>query len=147
MNIQENKQLVMEGYKLFQSGDIQKLLDLYHENAEWVGPESEYVPFAGCFHGRTGIADFFSKLDSCVQALHMEPKRMIAEGDTVVVIGDSTWQTRNTGRQYDNPWVHIFTLRDGKVERFEGMWDTAPAEHALHPELMAGQGISQPLRH
>ncbi|HEY1151518.1 MAG TPA: nuclear transport factor 2 family protein [Pseudoduganella sp.] len=147
MNIQENKQRVMEGYKLFQAGDIQNLLGLYHENAEWLGPESEHVPFSGNFHGRAGIAEFFRKLDASVQPLHMEPRRMIAEGDTVVVIGDSTWLARNTGRQYDNPFVHIFTLRDGMVERFEGMWDTGPAERALSPELPLGQDLGKPLHH
>lgn len=147
MNIQENKQRVMEGYKLFQAGDIQNLLGLYHENAEWLAPESEHVPFSGNFHGRKGIAEFFKKLDASVQPLHMEPRRMIAEGDTVVVIGDSTWLARNTGRQYDNPFVHIFTLRDGMVERFEGMWDTGPAERALSPELPLGQDLGKPLHH
>jgi ketosteroid isomerase-like protein len=72
---------------------------------------------------------------------------MIAEGDTVVVIGDSTWLARDTGRQYDNPFVHIFTLRDGKVERFEGMWDTGPAERALRTDLPLGQETGKPLHH
>ena len=52
MNAAENKTLVMDGYREFQHGDIVHLLDRYHDDAEWIGPESDLVPFAGKFHGR-----------------------------------------------------------------------------------------------
>lgn len=147
MNIQEYKDLITEGYKLFQAGDIPKLLDLYHDDAEWAGPESEYLPYAGCFHGKRGIAEFFSKLDATMQALHMQPKQMIAEGDTIVVIGDATWVARNTGVQFDNPWVHVFRVRDGKVAQFSSYHDNAPAEHAIRTDLQPGQDMAKPLHH
>ncbi|MGO4380279.1 nuclear transport factor 2 family protein [Pseudoduganella sp. RAF53_2] len=148
MDIQESKELVMKGYKLFQAGDIRSLLDMYHDDAEWTGPESEYLAYSGNYHGKQGIAQFFTNLNAAVQALHMEPKQIIAEGDTVVVIGDSTWLARNTGRQYDNPFVHVFNIRDGKVARFTSYWDTGPAERAQRTELGAGQpGLSTPLHH
>jgi ketosteroid isomerase-like protein len=147
MNTQEYKQLVTEGYKLFQAGDIQKLLELYHDDAEWIAPESESLPYAGCFHGKRGIAEFFNKLNASIQALHMQPKQMIAEGDTVVVIGESTWLARNTGVQYDNPFVHVFKIRDGKVAQFSSYHDNAPAERALRTDLQAGQDLAKPLHH
>jgi len=147
MNIQENKLLVMEGYKLFQAGDIRSLLDRYHDDAEWTGPESEMLPFSGNFHGKQGIAQFFEKLGASVQAMHLEPSQMIAEDDKVVVIGTATWKALNTGRQYDNPFVHIFTIRDNRVARFDSYWDTGPAERAMRTDLPAGQGASAPLHH
>jgi ketosteroid isomerase-like protein len=134
MDTQQNKQLVMEGYRLFQSGDIRKLMDLYHDSAEWIGPESEFIPFAGTFHGKAGIGQFFALLEGSVQALRFEPLQFIAEGDTVVVSGNSTWLARQTGRSYDSPWVHVFTLRDGKVARFQSYYDTAASERALHTD-------------
>jgi ketosteroid isomerase-like protein len=132
MDIQQNKQLVMEGYRLFQRGDIQGLLDRYHESAEWIGPASEFVPFAGSFHGKAEIGRFFALLDAAVKPLHFEPQKFIAEGDTVVVTGTSSWMARQTGRSYDSPWVHVFELQDGKVMRFQSYFDTGPAERALH---------------
>jgi len=147
MNAQENKKLVMEGYQLFQAGDIRALLNRYHDDAEWLGPESDYLPFAGCFHGKQGIAQFFMKLDATVQAQRFEVKEMIAEGDTVVVMGESSWLAKSTGISYDNPWVHVFKIRDGKVARFQGYWDTSPAEHALHPAMTGEQAGAQPLHH
>lgn len=147
MNIQENKQLVMKGYRLFQSGDIRQLLDLYHEDAEWVTPESEFVPFAGNFHGKQGIAQFFAKLDAAAQTVRFEPKQTIAEGDQVVVTGDATWLAKATGRSYDSPWVHVFTLRNGKVARFMAYYDTAASERAFHPEQPGQASMATQLHH
>jgi uncharacterized protein len=147
MNAAESKSLIAEGYRLFQSGDIQHLLDLYHGDAEWIGPESDLVPFAGRFHGKQGIAQFFEKLTSSVQARRFQPLQMIAEGDKVVVTGEANWMVKTTGRSYDSAWVHVFTLRDGKVARFESYSDTAAAERAFHPELFTQGSISTPLHH
>jgi ketosteroid isomerase-like protein len=141
MDIQQNKKLVMEGYRLFQAGDIRNLLDRYHDDAEWIGPDSEFVPFAGSYHGKAEIAQFFQKLDQAVKPVSFVPKQFIAEGDQVVVAGDATWQARQTGLTYDSPWVHVFTIRDGKVARFQSYYDTAVSERALHTD-QPGQALS-----
>jgi uncharacterized protein len=146
MNAQENKQLVMQGYRLFQSGDIRKLMDLYHDDADWISPDSEYTPYAGSYHGKQGIGQFFAKLDAAVQPVLFEARQFIAEGDTVVVTGDATWIAKSTGRRFDNPWVHVFTMRDGKVARFQAYHDTAPGDRAFHPEL-AATAAAVPLHH
>lgn len=141
MDTQQNKQLVMQGYRLFQSGEIRQLMELYHDWAECHGPESEFIQFAGSFHGKAGIGQFFARLDAAVQAVRFEPQQFIAEGDTVVVSGTATWMAKQTGRSYDSPWVHVFTLRDGKVARFQSYYDTAASERALHVDR-PGEAIS-----
>lgn len=147
MDTEQNKQVVMEGYRLFQAGDIARLTELYHDDAEWVTPESDYVPFSGNFHGKQGIAQFFSKLDAGAQVVHFTPREVIAEGDKVVVMGDSSWIARPTGRAYDSPWVHVFTLRDARVSRFVGYFDTAACEKAFNPAQPGVSGKAVPLHH
>ena len=147
MSTAENKNFVMEGYRQFKSGDIPQLLERYHDNAEWISPESDLVPFAGKFHGKQGIAQFFAKLDATVQTLRFEPQRMIAEGDKVIVIGEGSWLVKATGQSYDTAWVHVFTMRDGKVAQFEVFSDTAASEKAFRPDLGAQATRSTPLHH
>ena len=147
MNAQQNKDFVMEGYRLFQTGDIGQLVERYHDDAEWVGPESDYLPFAGSFHGKQGVAQFFAKLDAAAQVTRFEPTRAVAEDDTVVVTGESSWVAKPTGRSYDSPWVHVFTMRDGKVARFEAYFDTANAEHAFRPDITGAHPRADELRH
>lgn len=133
MSTQDNKQVVIEGYREYEHGDIQQLLKRYHEDAEWIAPESALIPFAGNFHGRPGIAQFFAQFDAAVDTIRFEPQDFIAEGDKVVVIGDASWLAKPTGRVYDSAWVHVFTLRDGRVARFEAFYDTAAGERAFQP--------------
>jgi ketosteroid isomerase-like protein len=142
MDAKENKRLVMEGYEMFQRGDIPRLLERYHDDALWIEPESETVPFAGRHQGKAEIARFFAQLGETTQAMRFEPADFIAEGDKVVVTGEATWQVKATGRTYDSPWVHVFTLRDGKVARFQSYQDTAASEKAFQP-LQPGQAAAR----
>jgi ketosteroid isomerase-like protein len=140
MDAQQNKQAVQEAYRLFLSGDIRGVIERCHDDAEWYSPDSDHIPFAGMFHGKQGVADFFSRLDATAQATRFEPREYIAEGDKVVVLGQATWHAKQTGRSFDTPFIHVFTMRDGKVARFEAHADTAAGERAFRadqPELGA----------
>ncbi|HEY0845859.1 MAG TPA: nuclear transport factor 2 family protein [Noviherbaspirillum sp.] len=143
MDSQQNKQLVMQGYQRFQNKDIPGLLDLFADDIEWIGARTEELPFAGEYHGKNEVGQYFSQLDQAQEALQFEPKDCIAEGDRVVVTGQSRWTVRSTGQTYDNPWVHVFTLRDGKVARFEQYNDTAAALKAYRPMMAPAQQSAQ----
>lgn len=147
MDAQENKRQVIEGYQMYQSGDIGRLLDKYNDDAEWIGPDSDTLPFAGCFRGKAEIAQFFAKLASASEAVSFAPRHFIAEGDMVVAVGDSTWRAISTGRTYDTPWVHVFTMRDGKVVRLETFYDTAPAARAFCPDPASAAASGSALHH
>jgi ketosteroid isomerase-like protein len=147
MTAQENKRLVMEGYQKYQNGDIPALLQMYHDDAVWIEPDSEHIPFAGTHIGKGDIARFFQDLDRAAQPLRFEPKDFIAEGDKVIVTGEASWLVRDTGRTYDSPWVHVFTLRDGKVSRFQDYHDTAASERAYRPDQPGQTSAGAPLHH
>jgi ketosteroid isomerase-like protein len=147
MNAQQNKQLVQEAYRLFQSGDIRGVIERCRDDVEWTSPESDFIPFAGAFHGRQGAADFFTRLEANVQAIRFEPREFIAEGDKVVVLGQATWHVKSTGRRFDTPWIHVFEMRDGKVARFEALADTAAGERAFRPEQGTQASASTQLHH
>jgi len=147
MNARDNKQLVMECYQLFLKGDIRSLLDRCQDDADWVERDSDCIPFAGTYHGKGEIAEFFTKLAEGAEALSFAPREFIAEGDKVVVVGEASWLAKPTGRSFDSPWVHVLTVRDGKIARFEAYNDTAPAERAFRPDQPAQAPTAAPLRH
>ena len=147
MDAQENKRIVMEGFRLFQSGDIPNMMALVHDDAEWLGPEAEAVPFGGSFHGKPEVARFFAELGGSLQAMRFVVNDVVAENDKVVVIGEATWLVKSTGRTYDIPWVNVFTLRDGKILRVEAYHDTAPAERAFRPDRPDQMAAATALRH
>jgi ketosteroid isomerase-like protein len=147
MDTKQNKQLVMQVYDMYKNKDIKGILALQDEKVEWISPESDYIPFAGNYHGRDQVAQFFSKLEQTQDAIKFEPQNFIAEGDKVAVTGISSWTVKATGQSYDNPWVHIFTLRDGKIVRLEQYNHTAAAEAAFRPTQAAGASQDTSLRH
>ena len=147
MNSQENKQLVMQGYQMFKNKDIKGLLALYADDIEWIGTESEYIPFSGSYHGKSQVAQFFTKMDQAQEAIQFEPQAFIAEEDKVVVTGQSIWLVKSTGLKYENPWVHVFTIRDGKVARFQQYNHTAAAEAAFRPTQISSKQKVSPKHH
>lgn len=147
MDAQQNKQLAMQAYQMFNDKNIKGLLAMYQDDVEWIGTDNGHIPTAGNYHGKAGVAQFFAKLDETLEAISFEPQKFIADGDTVVVTGASRWRVKSTGRSYDNPWVHVMTIRDGKVARFQQYNDTAAAEAAFRPVSGAGQSPEAPLHH
>lgn len=143
MDSQENKQLVMQGYQKFLNKDINGLLELFTDDIEWIGAKAEELPFAGDYHGKNEVVQYFTQLEQAQEAQMYEPRDFIAEGDKVVVTGQSRWTVKSTGQTYDNPWVHVFTLRDGKVARFVQYNDTAAAAKAYRPTQLASQQPGQ----
>ena len=57
MGVQENVQIVKDGYVAFGRGDIQCLLALFAGDIEWIVP-GEGLPLAGTYRGHAGMADF-----------------------------------------------------------------------------------------
>jgi len=148
MNALDNKKLVMDLYQLYLKGDIRSLVDCCKDDAEWIERDSDAIPFAGAYRGKAQIADFFTKLADSAEAVRFTPREFIAEGDKVVVIGEATWTAKPTGRTFDNPWVHVLIVRDGKIARFEAYNDTAAGERAFRPD-QPGQAAAAtaPMRH
>lgn len=141
MSAESNRQLVMRGYAMFKNGDIQGILDICSDNIEWTSVESDYVPFAGTFHGKSGLADYFMKLDQAVEFSSFEPQTFVAEGDTVIVCGKLRGKVRASGIAYDDRWVHVFTVENGKLIRMQQYHDTAAIEAAFMPR---GAAMMQP---
>lgn len=133
MNAQENKQLVMQGYQRFANRDIQGILDQCADDVEWFGPDNDIVPFAGTFHGKQGVRQFFMTMAGAQEYMRFEPREFVAENDTVVVLGDLQARIHATGQTYESPWIHVFRLRDGQIASFQHLSDTAASERAYMP--------------
>jgi uncharacterized protein len=123
---QENVRLVREIYAAFGRGDIPTALAALAEDVEWWEPgPTDILPWAGLRSGRDGVARFFRVLDDTEEIEQFEPQEFIAQGDRVVVLGHERCRIKSTGRNYDNQWAMVFTLREGKVAGFRAYHDTA----------------------
>jgi ketosteroid isomerase-like protein len=135
MSEQDNRALVQRGYDAFGRGDIEALLALLDEDVEWITPGPSELPTAGRRRGRQQVAEFFQGVNSLFEIQRFEPEVFVSEGDRVVVLGSETTRVKATGKLLNMRWVHVFTLRNGKVAVLEEYQDTA----AVVAELRAVQ--------
>jgi ketosteroid isomerase-like protein len=135
MTEQENVQSVQSAYPAFSRGDIQAVLEALTDDVEWVLPGPPAVlPFAGIRRGREQVLQFFAVLAETLTFEQFEPRELIAQDDKVVVLGHSRDRMRSTGRVIENEWAAVFTLRDGKIARYQVYEDTAAFVSALGPD-------------
>jgi ketosteroid isomerase-like protein len=59
-----------------------------------------------------------------------EPHEFVVGADHVTVLGWEGTQASPGGGVSKTNWVHVMRLRDGKVSRFYGMFDTAAVARA-----------------
>lgn len=132
-----NTQVIQQAYEKFGSGDIPGLLRLLSEDVRWTLPEIENAPFAGSREGVGKVGEFFTELSAAEDITRFEPLEFIAQNDKVVVLGESAVTAKNTGRSYETDWVHVFTLRDGKITEFTEFFDNAAATRAFQKTAAA----------
>jgi ketosteroid isomerase-like protein len=123
-----NVDLVRSGYAAFAAGDIPTVLGLFADDLVWTTLDS--VPPGGVYRGPQGAGEFFAKLPLNYTELHVEPERFIDAGDSVLVQGRHRGRTVS-GNTIDVPWMHLWTMRDGKATSFTEVFDTAPVARAL----------------
>jgi ketosteroid isomerase-like protein len=137
MNEQENAATVQQAYHNFKTGNIQGLLDQMSDNLTWELPEIDGVPFTGKRTGRDGVKDFFATLARVQDVLEFEPLESLAQGDKVVSLGHYKWRVKDTGQEYASDFVHVFTVRDGKIIGFREHFDTAAVAAAYQKAMTA----------
>lgn len=132
-----NTEIVQKGYECFGSGDIPGLLALFADDIEWTVPQIENASFAGSRTGTEAVGKFFTELSDAEDITRFEPLEFIAEGDKVVVLGESEATVRSTGKTYQTDWVHVFHVHDGKVKEFQEFFDNAAATRAFQKTAAA----------
>ncbi|PLQ00430.1 nuclear transport factor 2 family protein [Cupriavidus pauculus] len=124
-------EIVMASYEAYNAGNVEGVLMLFADEVEWefVGPQSE-LRYAGPRRTKAEIRDVLLQMGEDEEVHAFGPTEDIIEcGDRLVVIGEIKGKVkcsgRHCGREYVSPWVHIFTLREGKIVGWRGFYDTA----------------------
>ena len=127
MSEAQNTKVVQDAYAAFGRGDIPALLGYMTEDIDWqpVIGTAAHVPFSGERKGKASVAEFFKRVAESEDFQQFEPREFVAQGDKVVAIGHYRAVPKATGRTFDSDFVMVFTLRDGKVARYQEFTDSA----------------------
>ena len=107
--------------------DITPFLDLCADDVVVEYPANASLSWGGRWEDRDGVAAFLDAHDAAEEILTFEVHRFLADGDQVVAIGDFGGRAKATGREWSTPFVHLMTIRDGRLYRWQAFFDTAVA--------------------
>ena len=126
----DNTALVHAAYADFQRGDVPALLAHCTDDIVWISNgDPAGIPWVGTRHGHAGVVEFLTGLGGNLDFEIFEPRKFVASDDMVVVIGFTQARLRSGKRGLlASEWVHLFTIRDGKLARFQEFYDTAAIE-------------------
>ena len=128
-----NIKIVQDIYAAFGRRDIETVLAALAPDVSWgIVGRAEDVPFAGIRHHTAGAGEFFRLLAETQEISRFEPQKFMAAADTVFAWGRYDWTMRRSGVSGVSEWLHVFTIRDGKVVSWRGHQDTAMLAKAYH---------------
>jgi ketosteroid isomerase-like protein len=112
-------------------GDVPGVLALLRDDLEWT--EAERFPYySGTWRSPQEVLDkLFVPLMRDWDGFSAKAHEFIAEGDRVVSLGVYAGTSRATGKSMTAPFAHAWTVRDGRIARFDMYTDTAKVLEAL----------------
>jgi uncharacterized protein len=118
-------------YSLLASGDSAGALGLLDPEVEWT--EAERTPyFKGTMHGvEAVVAGLFEPLARDFDNFTTTPADFLAEDSRVVSLGRYSGTSKRNGRTMSAPFVHVWTVANGRLRRFVQFTDSAPWTDAV----------------
>ena len=112
-------------YAAIGAGDMDAVAGLLAPDVAWSeaqgSPYASGNPYVGFEAMGAGV---FGPINEAFENFAGTPGQYTAEGDRVVVEGRYTGTSRKTGEALDAPFVHVFTVSEGKIVAFQQYTDT-----------------------
>jgi len=124
-------EIARASYAAFARHDVAGVVAELDPEIEWV--QAQGLPHGGTYRGIDEVRrNIFDPLDrDWWDGFTAEPDEFIDAGDQVVVLGRYRAVAKQSRRQLDVPYVHVWTVKDAKVTRFRQFLDTAGWNAAL----------------
>jgi uncharacterized protein len=129
---EEDVQALRRIYAAFSRWDIDELSHDVTHDFELNLPES--LPYGGTRHGYDGVQAFASVHQDHVEGQWADPDEFLDAGDRIVVLGRNRGRATRTGRAFEMPFAHVWTLTDGVASPCQVYTDSAPLVAALSDE-------------
>jgi ketosteroid isomerase-like protein len=126
-----NVDIVKRSYDAFSRHDLDGVMGDMHPEIVW--HQAQGLPHGGTYHGLAEVKrNIFDPLDQdWWNDFTADPDEFLDAGPNVVVVGRYRGISKETGKQLDVPFVHIWTLDGDKAIQFRQYLDTAGWVNAL----------------
>lgn len=117
--------VVKQCYEAYARGDVATIVESVADEVDWVCVAPSHIRYSGRRHNPTEVQQFFADIAHSDHVHSFVPWEFIDAGEHVVVLGRERATAKESGRVFETDWVHVFTVRDGKICRWRGFFDTA----------------------
>ncbi len=131
---QENVDTVKELYAAFERGDLTTVREIMHSDIEWY--EAENFPYddGNPYVGQDAVLDgVYARLTGEWDRFAEELGNVLDAGEQIVTTGYYTGTYKPTGNNVWAQFVHVWTVRDGRITAFQQYTDTAQFKDAIGP--------------
>jgi uncharacterized protein len=115
--------VIRTAYDAFRRGDVPAIVDLLSEDVDWRFAGPKRLAYSGRFK-KAQVTQWFTDIAMVDEVMAFEPREFISGGEHVTVLGWERCTARPSGMVFETEWVHVFTVKHGKITRFWGMVDT-----------------------
>ena len=129
-----SKILVKKLYGAFGKKDIDTIIDHLAGQLVWRFDAPSLIPYAGEHDTPEKVREGFSAPGKVPRDYALRTDEFIAQDDKVIMVGGYGATVTATGKSFDLPLVHVWTIQNGKVKRFVNFTDTAKVAEAYTPD-------------
>jgi uncharacterized protein len=128
----DTESVVRAFYSALGQGDANAALALLDKDVRW--SEAERVSYyTGEVRGVDAVVKtVFEPINRDFDNFAVNMKEVIAQNDRATALGIYTGRGRVSGRDLNAPFVHAWTVRDGKLTTFQQYTDSAAWTEAFH---------------
>ena len=126
----ENEKLVRAFYAATAPGHREALRGIQAPHVIYDLPQGMPIG-CGHFEGLQDVLERFLTSFYTVLDVHFISEEFITAGNQVVALGRIQGKTRKAGVPIDVPFAHVWTVRDGYLQRLRAFTDTAVLAQAL----------------
>ena len=128
------KEIVASLYEAFGQGDLPTVLGMFDSSISW--HEAEGSPYQPTGNGWIGpdavVSNLFEKLGEDWSEFVVNPSLYHDSGSVVTVEGRYNGNHQSSGMNLNAQFCHVWTLRDGKVIKFQQYTDTAQLQNVMN---------------
>ena len=118
-----NKKIIEDLYAAFAKGDIPTVLGGFAADIEW--NEAEGFMYGGQYIGPNAILEnVFMKFGTEWEGFSVVANQIVDGADTVLGLGTYSGKYLPTGKSMSVPFAHVWTMKNGKVAKFDQYTDT-----------------------
>lgn len=128
----ETEAIARAWYDALERDDMDAAIALCAPDVEIRYPGGPALPYGGTWRGAEGVERWAAAHDEAEEIVDFRVDEIVLAGLRAVALGLFRGRARDTRREWETRFVHVLTVRDGRLNSFEAHFDTAAAVEAHH---------------